>query len=379
MLDRLFPMSQDWSWVTFILYFLVAVSVTALCKSGAEAETIGMSKLDINFRYFSAYLILVLLATLRSEYVGSDTANYVNYFENATKFSFDWDRLFTFQQMEPGFKYYLYLIRQITDNYTVYFFITYSIVAYGYIAFIKYFFNDGTNCIFLQLFIIFYASNMSGARSALGTFFLLFSFIALDKKKYLRAIILTLIACGFHYTMMFNFFVIIMCWILMKKTLIPNKHFWVLALIIAIVFSGAGAFFLKGIFAETKYDYYSSVSSEKLSLLGSVFYLLYFIICIGFYDKLIKEKQSLLIITLSLMATYPLLFITGAYRIPNYYALPRLLIWCKASDYLIEEQEGRNMVFLVELILEVIVVLYMLFRFTRSAEDGGFQYQFFWN
>lgn len=379
MLDRLFPMSQDWSWVTFILYFLVAVSVTALCKSGAEAETIGMSKLDINFRYFSAYLILVLLATLRSEYVGSDTANYVNYFENATKFNFDWNRFLTFKQMEPGFKYYLYLIRQITDNYTVYFFITYSIVAYGYIAFIKYFFKDTTNYIFLQIFIFFYVSNMSGTRSALGTFFLIFSFILLDKKKHLKAIVLTLIACSFHYTMMFNLFVIIAHWILTKKTFLPKRIFWILALIVAVVFSSYGAFFIKGIFAATKYDYYSSVSSEELSLLGSVFYLFYFIICIGFYDKLIKEKQSLLIITLSLMATYPLLFITGAYRIPNYYVLPRLLIWCKASDYLIEEQEGRNMVFLVELILEVIVVLYMLFRFTRSAEDGGFQYQFFWN
>lgn len=374
MIEALFPISEYWSWGTFALYFIIAVTVVTICKSGCNAQKIGMSKSDVNFRYFFAFLILVLLATLRSEEVGTDTDHYISYFQYATSFNFDWSRLFTFKQMEPGFQYYLYLLRKITDNYTFYFFVTYSIIAYGYIAFIKYFTKDVSNLTFLQLFIFFYVSNMSGARSALGTFFILFSFIALDKKKYFKAILLTFCACTFHYTMIFNFIIIAGYWIFSKKFFNSNRSIWIVMVCVMAVLSSSASFFIKGIFSDTKYDFYSSVSTEELSLLGSIFYLFYFVLCIIYYQKLLKDKPTLLIITMLLMVAYPFLFITGAFRIPNYYALPRLVIWCQMSDYIEENEKSPQGKQIVRIAIQAVVLLYMLFRFTRAAEDSGFQY-----
>ena len=75
-----------------------------------------------------------------------------------------------------------------------------------------------------------------------------------------------------------------------------------------------------------------------------------------------------------LMVAYPFLFITGAFRIPNYYALPRLVIWCQMSDYIEENEKSPQGKQIVRIAIQAVVLLYILFRFTRAAEDSGFQY-----
>ena len=161
-----------------------------------------------------AFVILVLLASLRTSDVGRDTSVYVNYFQQAVTFNYDIRNFFTFSDTEPAYFLYIYLLRRFTDSYTVYFIITYMWVAGAYISFIRSNFDDKSDYIFLQIFIFYYVSNMSGARSGIATGFLLFSLTALKKKHFLRALLLTVIASTFHYTMLFNFFVIFIVWLL---------------------------------------------------------------------------------------------------------------------------------------------------------------------
>ena len=392
MIRTIFPISEYWSWGTFLLYFLVSVLVTRSCRTAAKYKATAAEeysiygytkrysnyKLNYRFFYFIAFLILVLLATLRSSDVGADTHVYVDYFEKWRTYMFDWNRLFSFQQMEPGFQLYLHLVRRITSNYTVFFLITYSFVAWAYIRYISFFYNEKSNYIFLQLFIFFYVSNMSGMRAAMGTVFLLLSYIKIEKNEYLKAAILTLFACTFHYSMLYNFFIIAGTWIYRKPVLRQRKWLWVVLMVLVTGFASTSVAMLKGLFSDTKYSFYSSVSIADQSLLGSVFYILYAVLCIINYKRIMNANHYIkgqLILTLCFMVTYPMIYVTAAYRIPNYYAMPRIVVWGDMSDIAIGSfGKDGNQKMILRIVLQIIIILYLLFRFTRSARVGSFTY-----
>lgn len=386
MLNSLFPISDNWSWGTYLFYVIAAGLVSYLCYKGAVFRTnvkgfngkgdFYISKSSVF--YFIAFAILVLLATLRTSEVGSDTEVYVSYFKNAYTLDFQWNQLFHFQQMEPLFQLYLFILRKITDSYTIYFFVTYSFVAGAYIKFISNYFNKQSDYFFLQLFIFFYTSNMSGTRAAIGTAILLYSYIYISKKQYGIACFLTLLACGFHYTMLFNFYVIVMTYLMNTSLLKRKKWIWIFSLAVTVLIAYFGVYQLKAILATTKYNYYSSISINELSFLGSMIYVIYGVLCFCYYRYLSSSRQessSMLNVTIAFLLAYPVIFVTAAYRIPNYYAMPRMVCWseiCVETKRRLSTRSGRVM---FNIVIELVVVLYLLLRFTRLALDGNFAYK----
>ena len=206
-MSSFFPYSQYWSWGTFILYVVISLIVIILTKISCYTNNfkiiicrIKKRKYTFNGYYIIAFIILVALASLRNMYVGPDTNHYVTYFLNSDSFYYDWSRFFEFKLIEPGFFLYQIIIRKITDNYTIYFFITYSFVATAYLRFINYYFSKESSWTIILLFIYYYVLNMSGMRSAIGSVFIIESFISLNENKYIKSIILTLFGILFHYT-----------------------------------------------------------------------------------------------------------------------------------------------------------------------------------
>ncbi len=382
LIDIIFPFSSNWHWMTFTLYVIVGVVVSNLCAKGAKLrannESVQNNSNYYNLYYFGAFIILLLLATLRTEFVGSDTQIYVNYFEEAAYYK---ELYSDFRIMEQGFLLYNLIVRTFTDSYTIYFVITYSFVAWSYVSYIKNNFDENSNYIFLQLFIFFYTSNMSGIRSAIGISFLMFAFTKLNKGKTFQSIILTFAGSMFHYTMVVNLFVILVVWLYQNTLWIRQKWVWVVSIIISILISSLGVKFIKSFFEGTKYEYYASVNISDLSIFGSIFFIIFSILCIVYYNRLEKEtetKEQLLVpfaTSLSIILLYPLLYITGAYRVPNYYALPRLAIWSNININLSKDlcnyEKQRK---LLKFLMQVVVILYLLFRFTRAAQDGNFAY-----
>ena len=388
MLELLFPITSNWSWSTFFLYLTVSFVVCGLCKKAAKTSNnhnvIKLRKWTIQINtlcYFAAFLVLVFLGTLRSAEVGADTKVYVGYFENAQLGNFDWSSLMTFHQMEPGFQLYLIMIRQITEDYHILFLITYSIVAASYIRYIKYFYDAKSDYIFLQLFIFFYVSNMSGMRAALGTVFLLLSFIQLSKKKYLKTFILTIVAATFHYTMIYNAIIIFITWLLERRKLWSKKWIFLLGILFSLALTYFSTGFMKSILSTTKYDFYSSVSLDDISILGSSIYAFYAIGCFIFYRKIYyfsnRKLSNIFLTTLGFLITYPAIYVTAAYRIPNYYAMPRLTIWSEFMKYSTGRVAPNSRLFF-RMIVQLLIILYLLFRFTRMAQDGNFTYIPFW-
>lgn len=384
----IFPYSTSWNWSTFCLYIFVGISVSALCKKGAVYDNKEYSNGELYKKrsgrvyYFFAFLLLVLLATLRTEYVGADTRLYVDLFRQATVFDYDWSKLFSLTQNEPGFLYYIYTIRKITDNYTIYFLITYSFVAWAYVNYIKNHFDKNSDYVFLQIFIFYYVSNMSGARSALATACILFSLTMMKNRRVLKAILLTCIAFLLHYTTIVNLFVLFMVWIFKDFKLKKKRWLWVILIIGSIFVSYVAAYKFKALFVGTKYNYYSSVDIENLSLKGSIFFIAFVVLCIIYYKKMMinaKIKNFIfvpLIASMALAILYPIIYITGAYRIPNYYALPRLVVLSEIINIItLKMRTNLSKYILFKYTLQIFVIMYLLFKFARSASYGYFVYK----
>lgn len=389
MLKSLFPITKEWNSYTFWLYFSVAIITSLLCRKGAIYHSYSMcyreKKNRKEFRvrketmcYFFAYLILVLLATLRSVKVGPDTSVYVGYFLNESSYIFDIKKIFTFNQMEPGFQLYLMFTRSFTKNYHVFFLITYGLIAFSYIQFIKKFFDEKSNYILLEIYIFYFVSNMSGMRSAMGMIFLLPAFISIYEKKYCKAIILTLLASCFHYTMAINLLIIFLVWIFSGNLL--KKKRWILPVsVIGVSLLGYLCLNLINKFvASTKYNFYH-ISVDELSLFGSgLLILLAILIFIDFrkiISMLIREQKNLgeLYVVISFLILYPIIYLSGAYRIPNYYILPRLDSWSNISRIIRKKMFVKSKL-CFDILLQIFVFLYLLFKFTRMSVSGSFTY-----
>lgn len=380
----LFPITEFWSWRTFILYIFVSFVVCKCCKSGAkwkQIENINQTNSsryikNSNLYYAMAFLVLVLLGTLRTVDVGSDTHVYIGYFDNVDTFSFQFSKLLSFNQMEPLFQIYLKLIHRICNNYTFLFGVNSILVSYAYISYIKEFFDHKSDYTFLQIFIFYFVSNMSGMRAALATVFLLISYKKLANGKNIQALIFTLFACGFHYTMIFNLYVIIMTVLFKSEELRKRKWLWIASLCITMGLAMTSTYLLRGLFATTKYSYYTE-KLEDQSLLGSLFFVLFAIFAFYVYkyfmnsDEYSPKFKNIFLISLAFLITYPVIFVTGAYRIPNYYIMPRLTVWGEMKLYFQSKMKQKE---IFHIFVQIVVILYLLFRFTRSSVDGGFIY-----
>ena len=385
MIDYVFSSTSDWSWLTFFLYYFISTIVVSLCKMGKGYQMCrkkGVNQLVIVNRkdnvlpFFIAYIILVLLATVRSNMVGSDTFKYVEtflYTDSQNLKNFDWSKLFSFYQTEPVYLLFNIVVRSYTDNYHVFFLCLYSMLAAAYILFIRHFLRKNMNTSFLKLFIVFYVANMSGMRSALATIPLLLSIISLDNGKYKISILFSVMAILCHYTMLYNLFVIASVTLVKKFKSVQSAPIILIAILITSVVSVVGSSSLLGIFAETKYSFYTETASE-MTFGGSMVYVIFALFVLSLFKTINNNTnfQILLYICILFLISYPFLYITGAYRIPNYYALPRLIIWCVIITWLCTKYARHKL--LISVGSEVIVFAYMLLRFYKSALDGYFEY-----
>lgn len=383
-MEGLFVINENWSWSTFFLYLTISIIVSYLCYYSINSRLCnykvkyhGLTLLkSFSLHEFVSIALLTILATIRSSKVGTDTQGYIDEFLYSQYFDIDILRIMTFHEMEPGYQVLLYVIRLFTVDYHILFFIIYAPLSIAYISFIRYFYSKNDHFIFLMYFIYLFVSNMSGMRSAIGMIFLLPSFIMIDKSKYKDACFFTIIACTFHYTYLYNFFVILLSKLCKEnKNKLIEKKAWLIGLSGAFLVAALGSSLVLKLFEETKYSFYTN-KAEEMTYLGSMIFVIYGVLAFLYYDRIIKldsRKYTLLVISLSFIVLYPLLFITGAYRIGNYYAMPRLVIWDTILSIILLNATSKSKV-IIELSFIFLLILYLLFRFSKSAADGGFIY-----
>lgn len=381
-MGMIFDFGPYWDTGTFVLFLAIGISVVSLCRAGARVNAKRNIKLKkeqtynpINIYYVLAFFILWFFYTFKSEYVGTDTSTYLQYFRNAAQLKIDIQRIYTFNQIEPLYILFTKLIRQVTENYTVYFAAIGGIIAFGYIKFIRSFWNSKSDYIFLIPFIVSYQNSMSGVRNAIGISFILMSLCALKNNKYIKAIVLTIIGTLFHYTISINLFVIMYYLLFVNRNRI-NKSKVVLLSTAIVALTIAFMSNLKTFLAGTKYGYYFEIGGG--TVIGNwyvIFGILLAVYALFKYTPKQSKDSVNIFVTLSNLMVLLIVLKTGAYRLPYYYAFSRMNVWSYVTEKLNERQHGIDKLILKTFAF-IFVVFYLLFRMSRGSSNPGFEYNF---
>lgn len=383
-MGKIFEFGVYWDTGTFMLFLGIGISVVMLCRAGARFNFRRNIKIKrelsynpINRYYVFAFFILWFFYTFKNESVGSDTFTYLQYFKNAEQLKIDFQRIYTFHQIEPLYILLTKLIRGITENHTFYFGVIGAIIAFGYIKFIRNFWHSKSDYVFLIPFIVTYQNSMSGVRNALGITFILLSISALKNKHYIKSIILTIVGVLFHYTVLINLFVIVFYMILVNKNKLNKYKVFLLTTTITVA-TIVSMSYLNTFFAGTKYAYYAERGAGTIT--GNWYVILGILLALfalfKYKSKSIKNIEVInIFVTISNIAVLLIALGSGAYRLTNYYAFSRMNVWSYVSNKIYEKQ-NKNAVVVIKVIAFAFVIVYLLFRMSRNSSSPGFEYNF---
>lgn len=357
--------------MVFTVLTIAVVLLAILTSQNKKAKKIYCYIIGASFIFFAGF---------RSLLVGTDSLTYAKVFQNTmpiTKESF----FAAFEKKEFFYKILTGVLRRITDNYTILFFI----VALFFISVVCFLVRKYSTSPMLS-FILFmsmgyFSFSMAGIRQTIAMGFL---FLALDrmlKKKYVAAVILVLIASGFHITSLIYFLAILIYFI-------PFNIFSILvasALSIFIYVSGNSLTtrIVDVVWGDSRgYGKFEYGGISTLILLVVVFVAA----CI-FYPGLIKysktrkqeKDQSMEIdsyfikllmfsIPFQIMTTYQ----ANAFRIAMLFHFPMILL----LPNVISKQQNR----VVRIVAKVVVIgclMYQLFAITYGSADIN-PFTFFW-
>jgi len=385
----LFEFGEYWDTPTFFLLLGISLVVVFLCNAGLRQKYRLSLELFPYHKITLPPLMLVLAGSVlfffygfRSINVGADTEVYAHLFLDATQFNpAPLKNYLLLRVTEPLYAIFTFLCRQLTDNYTVYFCIIGAFLAYSIIRFVRIFYgpsSDVSSMLFLLAFISSFRYCWSALRFALSMGWVLLSLCALEKRKYAKAVLLTIVSFFFHYTSIVNlififFFAIVECH--EKKRI---KTSWMLLITGAGVAATVVAIdMLSSLLRDSKYQSYLGVHNNILgywALLLSVLISVVALVVIKPTESPAKITALLCIFNFVLMIAA---LMSGAYRLTYYYAIARLHIW----DYVFTQLKKRvpvNHYPFYNIAAVLGVLFFLIFTLGRNSNTMGFMYEFVW-
>ena len=377
MLQAIFKFGDFWDTLSVVFYISIGMVVSLLCKKGSNYNFINHKKQEAyNIFYGAALLVLIFIYTFRDGSVGSDAVAYIEFFEKAEIVDVKWTELFLFTQMEPLFLLTNYLLRSITEHYTVLFLFYGVIISFAYIEFIKDFWSKNSDYVFLIGFVVGFVYSFTAMRSSMAMAFILFSLCSLRKEHYFKAILLTFAGALYHFTAIVNFPLIVFYYLSQKSDRKYNQR---LIFFSTLLFSGAILILgsLKSFLLTTKYHSYAETSGN--SFLGNWPIILSVLIAIWLIRHgYSKNRDNLICITCSLytgVLLIPSIYL-GAYRLTTFYELPNLFLFGLIGGISDPEKDDRRKIYMRKLLFLVMILFYCLYIFGRRSNTGGFEYSF---
>ena len=388
---QLFEFGQYWDTGTFILFLSVGIVISLLAKRGAvyssgKSITFGEEKnnerwvIRVNYYYIFIFIILAFLYGFRSRYVGADTNGYVERFLQAEGFSFSLKIDTILYSREPLYELVNYLIRLLTDSYTVYFLVLGCFISFSYTVYIAKFWKKEGSFIFIVAMIVEYQYGFNVLRSAVATGFILLSLCSLKDEKYIKAGFIAVLGTLYHYSAIVQVPLVILAYAVKRKDTIKKRT--LILLIGAIIGLLVGTLpLLSNIFTHSRFHSYIE-SSDSGNLLGrwyiilTIFYAIYLLIYEHKYENLENSKYITIITCLYNLVLMVMNSLLGAYRLTNFYGITRLCLW---DSFPLHYKQARNNRLLIILGLFIVCIIYILFRMSRYSAIRGFRYEFVWN
>lgn len=333
-----------WDLPTFVFYYLIGIVCAILIGIRYGNLSIKNSRIGIItntnewYGYYLLIIILILFATLRKVAPGlggTDSVRYESFFINSH------NDLGRFSSSDILYGYYIYYLRSITSSPIIFRLVSYSIIAFNFIYFIKEICPYKVSMVPFILIVWPYICGFSSMRNTMAIGFLLLALVQYYKHRYVWGFALFILACLLHRMT----FVFLPLFILYKPLFraISNSNKLKLFLIItgSIIIATYIARVLQnyiilfGILdnSETADGSYITKNAEYNVLrswpmyIQQVILMLFFFVNFKTYSSN-KVKFVVFLSCIDAIITLPSL-ILGMWRISQYLYLPTLILWGK--------------------------------------------------
>lgn len=364
----MFRFGVNWSLYSFLFYVAVGLLVSLFCK-----KAINKKRSKINIWFVLAFFVLFCVEAFRSINVGTDTAKYVEVFQDAYLYG---EKLFFISSFEPLFNVYLYLVSRVSNDYLVLFSFNALIKQTAFLIFVKKYWRKGDSFIFLPLFVINFEYDLSAMRSGLAGAFVLISFVLLDSKKYIWSIIVGIAAMLIHYTAVFSLIIVLFrMFMLWRNDKIKVRRLTALIIVVGVILNMSIVFLRRFVEEETKYSGY--VRDEGFAWLGYWYLFIAGIISITMMLKAYKKFRNYNsndIANILVLAGLPIYVVLNAYRIPRYFLMCRNVAYKEYYTDLLKQQKNNGARIALTFISFSLLIILLLF-FSGRISGGGTTYE----
>lgn len=312
-----------------------------------------------------SYLQLTLLLGLRGYDVGVDTKSYIDYFKLVSAGISGW--------MEPGITIIIRLIVFLGGEKQILFLIFSIITMAGFYYFIINMSEDIYLSVLLLYSLNFYFFSFNAMRQAMAIALISIAFVKVDREQYFKAVLWMIIGCMFHSSSIIAIIII-----LLKKFKVSYKRNYVYVVGLGSIFLMLIAQNIVNIASKiyTRYAVYIGSSFDKSgNFINPLLYLIIFICCSYYYERLNSVKNDFLIILLAIGVF--LYFISIKVQIVN-----RLVYYFTISALVLIPRVINTFSQKIKLQWRWVVILfagiYTVLLIYRNAQ-GIVPYRFFWN
>lgn len=370
------------SWIFYI--FLACLSVVLVRRACLNKSTVFVygNKLSFSINISMTFLFLILLffAVMRKiepGVGGTDAWEYLQMIDSANiSFSSYLDALQTkslLKTREPLFQLFIILCNKLPNSHAVFLLIVYSIIIYCFLRFIRKFYSKTLNFFPILLLTCYFLSSFNILRSWLSVALCLISFNLIVDKKYVKSIVMILVASLIHYVGL-CFLLVWFCCLLYDKIpqLFSRKNMLIFCVgINALTFASQTV--LINFFTDTKYSSYLDLLNT-VSIIGNVPTILICLYSIWLFDKYKdsddKIAKCIVAMTVNLSLMYAIIFLLG-WRINDFFALIRMYMLSFFFYDFKKKKDGA--IYSVLLYLFVIVVFIQQMLSLRES-SGVFPY-----
>ncbi|MBI5074996.1 MAG: EpsG family protein [Nitrospirae bacterium] len=305
-----------------IIYFvLLLIVITSIYF----AHRLTAARLPLSILYFIALAAMVIVAGLRSSYVGTDSGNYVRWFEHLREFS----DIFEIP-LEPGFFILAWTAHFISDNYMALFFLIAMVVTSCFVWVIRKY-SSGPELSFFVLLVAGYLFvSYNGIRHGLANSIYFLSIGAIYRRKFWLYLLVVAAAYFFHKSVL----IALPAYFLITRKSTPRIYFIILLSgIVGVLFF---EYFIEiGQYIDPRYGQYGEASEEGLGLLSlaftstlCAFFLMFKRFVVVDRDKYDALLNMFLLATVIAIASAILeTSASGIRRLGWYFTLSEILLW----------------------------------------------------
>lgn len=375
---------------TIVIYVLVALSISFFTRKAMNAGGISSQYAEIDMvcskRYWDIAVVpifmLTLFATFRLVGVdigGRDTLSYIKDFLQATSGLSEKGTFFS----ERLFYEYLHVIRIFTDNYRVFFLISYLFISWSYMMYIKKYSRLEYSTIPYLLLVFLFIKGFSSVRTSLAVALITIGLVYIDKRRIFS--ICLMVASVFVHRMSILFILVFLFYYLFKKYLcrIPRIKL-VIYLGIFIAASVVVSSKLRSIIMA--FDWMSStdlwyVSYKGISLLEKwPMWFAHALLLVCYLIVARKETETdkehiapVKIIFLFDLIILPMALTLGIYRANEFFFINRMVLW----GYVINLGSNffaKNSKQIYKIIVLCLFIAWFIFRLYSEGFDLGVMY-----